>query len=364
MKRLTALLSSLILLCSAFAFALPAPTAFADAMDDEAIATATDAVDELTFFVDESNDTSDEEFYKEFTQKLEETQQSINSAYADLGQTTETGSTYEKVQDVRNKLKVMKRQLGTWKESAEAKDSKRFDAVYLQFTETADEYYVAADEYYAAADSSVSAEESFGYILMAGAGGLVLSPFVILWRRKKSPLHKKNATVADNKLLIVSPTRFLVLNLLTGGVYAVYWAWSSWEIINKLEEKKYWTTIRAYFMAFTSFSLFKKLFTLAQSTGYKKDLDHQGLAVGVLLLAIAEGVIWSMFDNKLILIAAYVVVPALLTWLVMPILKLQKQYVTNTKQKFIPVGSDWFIMTVVTVATCASIAQMITVILS
>lgn len=364
MKRLTTILSSFVLLGSAITFALPAPTAFADTMDDEAIVTTTDAVNELLFFVDESSETSGEAFYAEFTQKLEETQQSVNSAYADLGQTTETGTTNEKVQKVRDKLKVMKRQLGTWKESAEAKDSKRFDTIYTQFTETANEYDVAADEYYAAADSSVSAEESFGYILMAGAGGLVLSPFVIIWRRKKSPLHKKDATISDNKLLIVSPTRFLVLNLITGGVYAVYWAWNSWQIVNQLEEKKYWSTIRAYFMALTSFSLFKKLFTLAQSTGYKKDLDHQGLAVGVLLLAIVEGVTWNMFDNKLVLIAAAIVVPALLTWLVMPILKLQKQYLVNTKHKFVPVGSDWFIMTVVTVATCASVAQMITVILS
>ena len=68
---------------------------------------------------------------------------------------------------------------------------------------------------------------------------------------------------------VVSVTKFFLLNLLTLGVYVVYWGWKNWEILKRVKGLKVSPGARGFFIVFTSFSLFKEILLLAKEHGYK-----------------------------------------------------------------------------------------------
>ena len=78
--------------------------------------------------------------------------------------------------------------------------------------------------------------------------------------------------------LDVSPTRFLILNLLSLGLYRAYWNYKNWKAIKEAEKidiSPFWRTI---FIPFFTHALFKKIYFSAKRYNYPKRIPHQRLA--------------------------------------------------------------------------------------
>jgi hypothetical protein len=85
--------------------------------------------------------------------------------------------------------------------------------------------------------------------------------------------------------LDVSPTRFLILNLLSLGLYRAYWNYKNWKAIKEAEKidiSSFWRTI---FITFFTHALFKKIYFSAKRYNYPKRVPHQRLATIYLVIS-------------------------------------------------------------------------------
>jgi hypothetical protein len=86
--------------------------------------------------------------------------------------------------------------------------------------------------------------------------------------------------------LDVSPTRFLILTLLSLGLYRLYWNYKNWKAIKEAEKiniSPFWRTI---FTGFFIHALFKKIYFSAKRYNYPKRVPHQRLATIDLFISI------------------------------------------------------------------------------
>ncbi|HSX17447.1 MAG TPA: hypothetical protein VLH86_05105 [Patescibacteria group bacterium] len=337
MKKLIALIATAGMV-AVMLFAVPTHKVFADSNDEAAIGAASSAITDLYTFLDDTKDLPTEEFFPKFVDKADVAKQVISRSYADLGQTTEIGERALKLQDVRANLADLKREISDWRDSAANKDPETFDSVSGQFGQTVDAYNASIDAFNAAAPDTGAA----GTIFVIGMLGLAVAlPIVLLVRNKK--LKKKRSTTATeaaNASLVISPRKFLLFSLATLNMYSLYWGWQSWEIVAKAENKKYHSTFRSWFLAFTSFDLFKKTKALAEHVGYTNDFNDQGRAAGLLGLFFTLSMVWRISNNVFIIIASIVLECVVMTLLVRPVLEAQAHYATHVKKPLLPLGKD------------------------
>lgn len=65
--------------------------------------------------------------------------------------------------------------------------------------------------------------------------------------------------------------KFFLLNLITFGLYTPYWAWKRWELIGKYTKPNrihFEPGFYGFFIAFTSFGLFRRILRAARDAGY------------------------------------------------------------------------------------------------
>jgi len=113
---------------------------------------------------------------------------------------------------------------------------------------------------------------------------------------------------------VVSVTKFFFLNLLTLGVYVVYWGWKNWEILKRVKGLKVSPGARGFFIVFTSFSLFKEILLLAKEHGYKGNYIPWLLATGFLILNLISNAIGRSDDS--IDFTTYLIIVAVLIGLI------------------------------------------------
>jgi hypothetical protein len=66
---------------------------------------------------------------------------------------------------------------------------------------------------------------------------------------------------------VLSTTKFVVLCVLTAGLYTVWWQYKAWRFFKQRQQSDTWPAVRAIFSVFTIYELLKyiKQFTLRQS---------------------------------------------------------------------------------------------------
>ena len=359
MKKPSAFVAILVALFTAIVVSQPSPVVHAYAADEEAIGSASIAIDELYTLIEKSADTPNEEFFPVFAEHADTTRQVISRTYADLGRTEEIEDAKIAIDGIRSSLSEMKKELSEWKEIALANDADAFDKMYAQFDATVGDYNSAIDTYNQSG-SSESEDAFFGTLLLGLLAIAIILPIIFAIRSKRLKVRSKDLTIADNPTLAISTRKFMLLSALTLGLYLHYWAWQSWEIVAKANDKKYHSTIRAWFIPITAFSLFEKIHTHAKETGYKKSFNHRVLAVLLLLTFLAAAVLWQFQDNFAILIAVTIAEVALIILLVMPVLKVQRHFVMHTKKQLRPLGKDSVILFLITVSFYIVIFSLIT----
>lgn len=92
-------------------------------------------------------------------------------------------------------------------------------------------------------------------------------------------------TSAESRYHVVPLWRFLLLTVLTFGVYELYWFWKTWSRVKRADGSDIWPIARTIFAGFTYFSLLTDLNTQLAARGSTRQLST-GLAIGFLLCGI------------------------------------------------------------------------------
>jgi hypothetical protein len=104
----------------------------------------------------------------------------------------------------------------------------------------------------------------------------------------------------------VSVLKLALMSLCTLGLYELYWGYKNWKCANRLFRKDYSAAIRAFFLAFTSFGLFKHINEYSTSKGVPLPGGSSGMATLFLILSLT----WRLPDPYW-LIAWFAIVPLL-----------------------------------------------------
>ena len=64
--------------------------------------------------------------------------------------------------------------------------------------------------------------------------------------------------------------RFVLLCIMSIGIYQIYWFYKSWKFIKERRKSNISPLWRTFVMPFYTYSLFKNIFALAEDKGYKK----------------------------------------------------------------------------------------------
>lgn len=109
---------------------------------------------------------------------------------------------------------------------------------------------------------------------------------------------------------------FVILNLMTLGIYQMYWGWQAWEAVKRLEGHPYNATLRGIFLPFTAFSLFPKLDALSEdgqedpSRATKLAVAYFGLMLaGLITLNIENPLLFALAALALTVIAVIILLP-------------------------------------------------------
>ena len=319
---------------------LPA-TVHADTGDTEAIADTSAAVDKLYGLIQEATDITADPFVTAFTAELETARKTAASSYTALSLTTEKGQAATAVWEVQDALIELKKVLYAWPDIARAKDSQKFEAQFQKFDHAVDSYNLAVDSYNTTPRAVDWPYLGFGFTTL---GLIVIGPVLLWWRsrvlRRRAELPAKTA---DNRRLLTNPRRFFVLTVLTCGLYACYWGWQSWEILQRVEERPYRTAARGLFISFTSFPLFRKLHELASATGYTKLSNHRNLAYGMLGLYLLS-LILSPAKNPYFILGSTLLFGVVEACLLLPAVRARNAYVQKANKPILHLGKDLLIL--------------------
>ena len=78
----------------------------------------------------------------------------------------------------------------------------------------------------------------------------------------------------------VSPTRFLIFNILTLRLYALYWSYKNWQAIKRAKKRNIIPFWRSIFSIFFIYGLFRQIYFSAKDLGFPKRIPYWQLAVG------------------------------------------------------------------------------------
>jgi hypothetical protein len=94
---------------------------------------------------------------------------------------------------------------------------------------------------------------------------------------------------------VVAPHKFLLLMVLTLGLYSVYWFYRNWKLLN-VHHKGYWPVPRAIFSIFFAHALFSEVDSLLRKRGIKHAWAPGTAATVYVISAIASRVLEKLAD--------------------------------------------------------------------
>jgi hypothetical protein len=158
-----------------------APTAvYADSHDEEAMVRVGNAIDNLWSFVDTTGSLPDSQFYAQFADRALSARDEANSAYQELGKTTERGDTRQAVFKIRQDVGQMSTQLLQWRGTALNGDSDGFSTVNNELGDTVTTFNADVNTYNGDKDGNRSAYEVGAYA-SAPAAAFLLSCLLFAW---------------------------------------------------------------------------------------------------------------------------------------------------------------------------------------
>ncbi|MCU4581236.1 DUF4234 domain-containing protein [Acinetobacter gyllenbergii] len=88
-------------------------------------------------------------------------------------------------------------------------------------------------------------------------------------------------------LKIISMKKFIVLSIISFGLYQIWWMFKAWRFFAIKDNLKIMPAVRAIFSIFFLYSLFNKIQSYAQENGYTRSFSAAWMFVGYLLITFA-----------------------------------------------------------------------------
>lgn len=133
-----------------------------------------------------------------------------------------------------------------------------------------------------------------------------------------------DAPAAGPSFYVVSPRKFVLLYLLTVGMYTVYWFYQNWTLFKRQHDLKIWPVPRAIFAIFFTHSLFAEIDRAAGSRSVRYAWNAAGTATTYVVLSIVNSLISQLANrdigSPMTNLAALLMVPAVM----FPLLAAQK----------------------------------------
>ena len=86
---------------------------------------------------------------------------------------------------------------------------------------------------------------------------------------------------------LVSPTKFLILCLITLGLYGLWWQYKAWRFFRQWQQTDTWPVMRALFSLFTFHELLATINQFARHTGGSTPIQNtSGLVTGYVILSL------------------------------------------------------------------------------
>lgn len=86
---------------------------------------------------------------------------------------------------------------------------------------------------------------------------------------------------------LISPNKFLVLCLLSGGLYGLWWQYKTWRFFRQWQQTDTWPVMRAIFSLFTFHELLRTINQFARHTDQPQPIQNPGgLVAGYVVLSL------------------------------------------------------------------------------
>ena len=90
------------------------------------------------------------------------------------------------------------------------------------------------------------------------------------------------------QVVLITPVNFVLLYLLTFGIYGYWWMYKHWRFFQQKELSGITPAARAIFAVFFLHTLFEKILLFAKTQGYKRVYSSSGLYVVFILAYLAS----------------------------------------------------------------------------
>ncbi len=106
------------------------------------------------------------------------------------------------------------------------------------------------------------------------------------------------ATEASDRFYIVSGVKFLLLYLLTMGLYGLYWDYKQWALIKRATRGDEWPVMRAIFSVFFQHSLNAEIDQSLRRQQIAFDWNHNARATAVVIVMLVASISGRMSNRE------------------------------------------------------------------
>jgi hypothetical protein len=107
-----------------------------------------------------------------------------------------------------------------------------------------------------------------------------------------------------DKKQIISLNKFIFLNLITMGLYSVWWVYKSWKVFQEREQYEELMPVwRTLFGVIFYYNLFQRILGFAESKGYQKEYSSGYLLVGIIFFVMLS---WLPYPYSLVTVFDFV----------------------------------------------------------
>jgi hypothetical protein len=149
--------------------------------------------------------------------------------------------------------------------------------------------------------------------------------------------------------------RFIVLSLITLGMYQVYWAWRAWETIRNAAQEEYAfkSSLCALFNGLSNFWLFPKMGDLAKEQGYSVNINTYVLAS----LFFAVGIVSRLprIPTAVAIVGSLFVT----TFTMVPIVEMHDYYIEKTKGAYTPSATNYWLLSLLVLLGIVALASIV-----
>lgn len=86
-----------------------------------------------------------------------------------------------------------------------------------------------------------------------------------------------NSDFSKKKIGLISQNKFILLNVLTLGLYGIWWMYKSWRFFKERDGSDIMPVARTVFAIFYSYELFERILSYAKLNGHTEEYSSSGL---------------------------------------------------------------------------------------